>query len=128
MVMDFVGLRPERDRTGEVKQRIKTEDSTSCERGRPTSTNSKLLKNKFKKGNILSLVPDGFLVLRRTGRMTVCRNMTLILTPTAWVFLGFLCVQVNYDVFSKLQFAIASFSCFLRLKLNTIKLHLCQSH
>jgi hypothetical protein len=56
-------------------------DSSSRQIGRPTSTNPQLSKNNQRaKGKKWLRVPDGCLTPRRTGRLTVCRNITLTLT------------------------------------------------
>jgi hypothetical protein len=52
---------------------------SSRQRGRPTSTNSQLSKNnQLEKGKNWFRVPDGCLTPRRTGRLTVSRNITLM--------------------------------------------------
>jgi hypothetical protein len=56
-------------------------DTSSRQRGRPTSTNPHLSKNNQReKGRNWWRVPDGCLTPRRTGRLTVGRNITLTLT------------------------------------------------
>jgi hypothetical protein len=67
--------------SGDVRKKLKSTDPTSRQRGRPTSANSQLSKNyQREKGKNWSRVPDGCLTPRRTGRLTVGRNITLILT------------------------------------------------
>jgi hypothetical protein len=46
MLMSPMGLRPEKGGTGDDQQKLKTTDPTSGQRGRPTSTNPQLSKNK----------------------------------------------------------------------------------
>jgi hypothetical protein len=46
MLMSPVGLRPEKDCAGDARQKLKSTDPTSRQRGRPTSTNQKLSKKK----------------------------------------------------------------------------------
>jgi hypothetical protein len=43
MVMNFAGLKPEKDCAGEAQ--LKNTDKTSRQKGHPTSTNSQLSKN-----------------------------------------------------------------------------------
>jgi hypothetical protein len=53
MLMSPVGLRPEKDYAGDVRQKLKTKDPNSRQRGRPTSTNPKLSKKiKERRGKI----------------------------------------------------------------------------
>jgi hypothetical protein len=42
MLISPVGLRSEKGCAGDARQKLKTKDPTSCQRGRPTSTNPKL--------------------------------------------------------------------------------------
>jgi hypothetical protein len=44
MPMSPVGLRPEKGCAGNAKQKLKTKEPTSRQRGRPTSTNRNCLK------------------------------------------------------------------------------------
>jgi hypothetical protein len=44
MLMSPVGLRTEKGCTGDARQKLKTTDSTSRQRGSPTSTNTQLSK------------------------------------------------------------------------------------
>jgi hypothetical protein len=71
MLMRPVGLRSEKGCAGDAQQKLKTTDSTSLQRGRPTLTNLQLSKNYRKKGEDWSRVRDGCLTLRQTGRLTV---------------------------------------------------------
>jgi hypothetical protein len=62
-----------------AQQKLKTTDSTSRQRGRPTSTNPQLSKNNQReKGENWSRFPDGCLTPRRTDRLTVGHNIALI--------------------------------------------------
>jgi hypothetical protein len=45
MLINPVGLRPEKGCAGDAQQKLKTTDPTSRQRGRPTSTNPQLSKN-----------------------------------------------------------------------------------
>jgi hypothetical protein len=45
MLMSPVGLRSEKGCAGGARQKLKTTDPTSRQRGRPTSTNPQLSKN-----------------------------------------------------------------------------------
>jgi hypothetical protein len=78
--MSPVGIRSEKGYAGDARQRLKSTDPTSRQRGRLTSTNPKLPKKKMENGKHLSQVPDGCLITRRTGRQTAGRNITLTLT------------------------------------------------
>jgi hypothetical protein len=71
------GLRSEKGCAGDARQKLKTIDPTSRQRGRPTLTNPQLSKNnqREKEKNWLR-VPDGCLTPRRTSRLTVGRNIT----------------------------------------------------
>jgi hypothetical protein len=81
MLMNPVALRSEKDCAGDAEQKLKTAQPTSRQRGRRTSTNPQLSKNtQRKKGKNWLLVPNGCLTPRRTGRLTVNRNITLALT------------------------------------------------
>jgi hypothetical protein len=78
--MSPVGLRSVKGCVGNARQKLKTTGPTSRQRGRATSTNPKLSKNNQReKGKNWSQVPDGRLTPRRTGRLTVDRNITLTL-------------------------------------------------
>jgi hypothetical protein len=46
MLMSPVGLRPEKGCAGDARQKLKSTDPTSRQRGRPTSTNPKLSTTK----------------------------------------------------------------------------------
>jgi hypothetical protein len=50
--MSPVGLRSEKGCAGYAEQKLKTIDPTSRQRGRPTSTNPQLSKNKEGRGKI----------------------------------------------------------------------------
>jgi hypothetical protein len=54
MLMNPVGLRYEKGCAGDARQKLKSTDPTSRQRGRPTSTNPKLSKKliKERKGKI----------------------------------------------------------------------------
>jgi hypothetical protein len=81
MLMSPVGLRSEKGCAGDARQKLKSTDTTSRQRGHPTSTNSKLSKNDQREnGKNWSRVPDGCLTPKRTGRVTFGRNTTLTLT------------------------------------------------
>jgi hypothetical protein len=81
MLIYPLGLRSEKGCAVDALQKLKTTDPTSRQRGRPTSTNSKLSLKKIKEnGKNWSLVPDWCLTLGRSGRLTVGRNRTLTLT------------------------------------------------
>jgi hypothetical protein len=83
MLMSPVGLRSEKGCAGDARQKLKSTDPTSCQRGRPTLTNPKLSKNNQRENEKnWSRVPDGCLTPRRTGRLTVGRHITLPLTFT----------------------------------------------
>jgi hypothetical protein len=74
-------LRSEKRCAGDARQKLKITKPTSCQRGRPTSTNPQLSKNNQREsGKNWSQVPDGCLTQGRTGRLTVGRNITLTLT------------------------------------------------
>jgi hypothetical protein len=58
MLMSPMGLRPEKGCSGDARQKLKSTDPTSRQRGRPTSTNPKLSKNiQRENGKNWSLVP-----------------------------------------------------------------------
>jgi hypothetical protein len=83
MFMSPVGLKPEKGCAGDARQKLKTTDPTSRQRGRPTSTNPQLSKNNEKeKRRSWSLVPDGCLTSRQIDRLTIGYNITLTLTLT----------------------------------------------
>jgi hypothetical protein len=80
MLVSPVGLRSEKGCAGNARQKLKTTDPTSRQRGCPTSTNPKLSKNSQReKGENWSRVPDGCLTPGWTGRLTVGCNITLTL-------------------------------------------------
>jgi hypothetical protein len=82
MLMSPVGLRSEKGCAGDAQKKLKTADSTSRQRGRPTSTNPKLSKknNQREIGKNWSRVPEECLTPRRTGRVAVGRNVTLTIS------------------------------------------------
>jgi hypothetical protein len=83
MLMSPVGLRPEKVCDRDAQQKLKTTDSTSRQRGRPTSTNPQLPKNNTRKEEKnWSRVPVWCLTPRKTGRLAVSANITLALTLT----------------------------------------------
>jgi hypothetical protein len=84
MLMSPVGLRSEKGCTGNARQEQKSTDPTSCQRGRPTSTNPKLSKknNRRENGKNWFWVPGGCLIPSWIGQRTVGRNITLTLTLT----------------------------------------------
>jgi hypothetical protein len=89
MLMSREGLRSEKGSAGNARQKLKTADPTSHHKGRPISTNpnlSKIIKEGREKN--WSRVPDGCLTPRRTGLLTVGRNITLILTIHKIYLLG----------------------------------------
>jgi hypothetical protein len=61
MLMSPVGLKSEKGCAGDARQKLKSTDSTSSQKGSPTSTNPKLPKKNW------SRVPDGCLTPGRTG-------------------------------------------------------------
>jgi hypothetical protein len=83
MLSSSVGLRSEKGCAGDARQKLKTTDPTSRQRGRPTSTNPQLSKNKQReKVKNWSRFPDGCLTPGRIGQLPVGRNITLTLTLT----------------------------------------------
>jgi hypothetical protein len=77
MLVSPMGLKCEK---GDARQKLKSTDSSSRQRGRPTSTDLQLSKNNQReKGKNWSRVPDGCLASGRTDRLTVGRNITLTL-------------------------------------------------
>jgi hypothetical protein len=65
------------------RQKLKTTDPISRQKGHPTSTNPQLSKNNQReKGKNWLRVPDGCLTLGKIGWLTVGRNITLIVTMT----------------------------------------------
>jgi hypothetical protein len=70
--MSPVGLRSEKCCAGDARQKLKSTDPTSRQRGRPTSTNPKLSKKIIKE----RMGKTGRVIPRRTGRRTVGRNIT----------------------------------------------------
>jgi hypothetical protein len=81
MLMSPVALRSEKGCAGDIRQKLKSTDPTSRQRGGPTSTNPNCLKNnQTENGTNWSWVPDGCLTPGRTGRLTVGSSITLTLT------------------------------------------------
>jgi hypothetical protein len=77
MLMSPVVLRSEKGRAGDARQKLRSTDPTSRQRGRPTSTNPTLPKNNQREnGRNWSRVPDGCLTPRRIGGLTVGHNVT----------------------------------------------------
>jgi hypothetical protein len=74
-----------RDCAAEDQQKQQIADPSSRQRGRYKITYPQLSKENFKAKQNWSRVPDGCLTPRRTGRLTIGRNITLILTLTCWV-------------------------------------------
>jgi hypothetical protein len=66
----------------DARQKLNSTDSTSRQRGRPTSTNPKLSKKNNQRQNAKnwSRIPDGCLTPRRTGQLAVGRNVSLTLS------------------------------------------------
>jgi hypothetical protein len=80
MLTSPVGLRPKKGCAGNARQKLKTTDPTSLQRGRRTSTNPELSKNNQRNKEInWSRILNGCLTPRQTGRLTVGRNV-------AWTF------------------------------------------
>jgi hypothetical protein len=50
MLMSSVGLISEKDCAGDARQKLKTADPTSRQRGRPTSTNPQFSQNNQREG------------------------------------------------------------------------------
>jgi hypothetical protein len=72
MIMSPAGLRYEKGCAGDARQKLKSIDPISLQRGRPTSTNPKLSKQIIKEnGENWSLVLDGCLTAGRNGRQSV---------------------------------------------------------
>jgi hypothetical protein len=68
--------RSEKGCAGDARQKLKSTDTTSRQRGRPTSTNPKLSKNnQSENGKNWWRVPDGCLTPVWTGRLTVGLNI-----------------------------------------------------
>jgi hypothetical protein len=79
--MSPVRLRSEKGYASDARQKLKSTDPTSRQRGCPTSTNPKLPKNNQREiVKNWSRVPDGCLTPRRTVRLAVGRNISLTLT------------------------------------------------
>jgi hypothetical protein len=95
MLMSPMGLRSEKGCAGDARQKLKSTDPTSRQRGRPTSTNPKLsTNNQSENGKNWSRVPDGCLTPRQTGQQTIGCNITFSLTlnsEAVWVPLPWLC-------------------------------------
>jgi hypothetical protein len=77
MLMSPVELRSEKGCAGDARQKLKSTDPTSRQRGRPTSTNPKLSKKIIKERMVK--IGRGSQTPGRTGRLTVGRNITLTL-------------------------------------------------
>jgi hypothetical protein len=78
--MSPAGLRSDKGCAGYVRQKLKTTDPTSHQRGHPTSTNPLMSKNTLRvNGKNWSRVPDGCLTPGRTNQLTAGRNITLTL-------------------------------------------------
>jgi hypothetical protein len=81
MLMSPVGLRPEKVCARDVQQTLKNTDSTSCQRGRPLSTDPQLPKNNTRKEEKnWSRITIWCLTPRQTGRLAIGANITLNLT------------------------------------------------
>jgi hypothetical protein len=65
--MSLVGLRSEKCCAGEARQKLKSTDPTSRQRGRTTSTNPQLSKNIQSEGENWSRVPHGTLTPGQTS-------------------------------------------------------------
>jgi hypothetical protein len=76
--MNPVGLKSEKGCAGDAQQKLKTAGRTSRQIGRPHQQTRICLKREKRKNWLR--VPDGCLTSRQTGRLTVGRNITLILT------------------------------------------------
>jgi hypothetical protein len=70
-----MGLRPEKDCTGEALQQHYLTDPSSHQRGRYKITNPQLSKENFKEKEKLVTGPDGGLTPGQTGRLTVGRKI-----------------------------------------------------
>jgi hypothetical protein len=80
--MSPVGLRPEKSCAGDAQQKLKSTDPLVKEGAPHQQTRNCLKNNPRENGKIWSRVPDECLTPRRTGRLTVGRNVTLTLTLT----------------------------------------------
>jgi hypothetical protein len=81
--MSSMELKHENGCADDDRQKLKSTDPTSLQRGRPISTNQQLSKNnEIENGKIWSRVPDVCSIPRWTGRLIVGRNITLSLTLT----------------------------------------------
>jgi hypothetical protein len=79
MALNSAGLVPERDCAGEDQQEQLIAYPSSRQRGRYNITVPQLSKENFKEKEKLVTGRDGCLVPRQTGRLTVCRKITLTL-------------------------------------------------
>jgi hypothetical protein len=78
---ESLGLRSVKGCADDARQKLKTTDPTSRQRGRPTSTNPQLSKNTWReKGKNWSRVADGCLTPRKTSPLTVGHSITLTLS------------------------------------------------
>jgi hypothetical protein len=84
MLMNPVGLRSEKGCAGDARQKLKSTDPTSHQRGRTTSTNPKLLKKIIKER--MGKINRGSQIPTLTGRLAVDRNITLNLTLTHYLY------------------------------------------
>jgi hypothetical protein len=81
MLVSPVGLRSDKGCAGDSRQKLKTTDPTSRQRGHLTSRNPQLSKNiQREKRKNWPRFPDGCETPGRIGRLTVGRNITLTLT------------------------------------------------
>jgi hypothetical protein len=72
--MSPVGLKFEKGCAGDARQKLKSTDLTSRQRGR--HINKPETVKKIENGKNWSRVPGGCLIPRRTGRLTVGRKLT----------------------------------------------------
>jgi hypothetical protein len=84
MLMSPVGLRSEKGCTGDAQQKTdEVQTRLLVREGAPHQQTRNCLKhNQGENGKNWSRVPDGCLTPRRTGRLTVGRNVALTLTLT----------------------------------------------
>jgi hypothetical protein len=89
MLISPVGLRSGKVCTGDNRQKLKTTDPTSHQRGRPTSRNPQLFKNySIRKRKIGLGVPGGCMTPKETGRLRAGRNRTRTQTRTSTFDMG----------------------------------------
>jgi hypothetical protein len=91
--MSRAGLRPERDSASEAQQQLKTTDSTSRQRGRPTPKPVNLKKLVKNEGGNLVAAP---LTPRKTGRLIFSRNITLTLIGNTAFISSPIVVSMHY--------------------------------